>query len=200
MKSDVIKIDSGEASVQDALNQAEAVATYKRLPPKSALHMRLLTEELMGLMQSITGEKSGEFWIEDKDKVYELHLLVYTRMSLKKREQLLSASTSGKNAARRGIMGALRDMFDREGDSDVAPFTAPMLLNTGFDAPTSPALDYEWSLSRYREELQPLVGQHEQEAVEAWDELEKSVVTHVANEIKVFIRGDQVEMVLYKSF
>ena len=200
MKSDVIKIENGEASVQDALNQAEAVAVYKRLPPKSALHMRLLTEELMGLMQSITGEKSGEFWIEDQEKVYELHLLVYTRMSMKKREQLLSTSTSGKNAARRGIMGALRDMFDREGDSDVAPFTAPMLLNTGFDTPTSPALDYEWSLSRYRQELQPLVGQNEREAVEAWDELEKSVVTHVANEIKVFIRGDQVEMVLYKAF
>ena len=86
MKSDVIKLDGGEASVQTALNQAEAVAAYKRLSPKSALHMRLLTEELMGMMQSITGEKDGEFWIQDDSKTYELHLLVYTRMSLKKRE------------------------------------------------------------------------------------------------------------------
>jgi len=200
MKSDVIKLDGGEASVQTALNQAEAVAAYKRLSPKSALHMRLLTEELMGMMQSITGEKDGEFWIQDDSKTYELHLLVYTRMSLKKREQLLATSTSGKNAARRGIMGALRDMFDRDGDSDVAPYTAPLLLSSGFDVPTSPTLDYEWSLTRYREELEPMVGRQEQAAVEAWDELEKSVVTHVANEIKVFIRGDQVEMVLYKHF
>jgi len=200
MKSDVIKIENGEASIQAALDQSEAVAAYKHLPHRSALHMRLLTEELMGLMQSITGETTGEFWIEDQGEVYELHLLVYTRMSLKKREQLLSTSTSGKNAARRGIMGTLRDMFDRDGDSDVAPFTAPLLLSSGFDVPTSPTLDYEWSLSRYKEELEPMVGRKEQAAVEAWDELEKSVVTHVADEIKVFIRGDQVEMVLYKSF
>ena len=80
------------------------------------------------------------------------------------------------------------------------PFTAPLLLSSGFDVPTSPTLDYEWSLSRYKEELEPMVGRKEQAAVEAWDELEKSVVTHVADEIKVFIRGDQVEMVLYKSF
>ena len=32
-----------------------------------------------------------------------------------------------------------------------------------------------------------------------WDELEKSVVTHVADDIKVSIRGQQVEMTILKK-
>ena len=41
--------------------------------------------------------------------------------------------------------------------------------------------------------------EQDQRAREAWDELEKSVVTHVADEIKVFIRGGQTEMTIIKK-
>ena len=34
---------------------------------------------------------------------------------------------------------------------------------------------------------------------EAWDELEKSVVSHVADEVKVSIRSGTVEMIIYKK-
>jgi len=36
-------------------------------------------------------------------------------------------------------------------------------------------------------------------AKEAWDELEKSVVTHVADDIRVSIRNGNVEMVILKK-
>ena len=35
---------------------------------------------------------------------------------------------------------------------------------------------------------------------EAWDELEKSVLAKIADEIKVGVVGDKVEIVIYKSF
>ena len=49
--------------MEAALNQAEKVAAYKSLSPKNTLHLRLLTEEMMGMMRSITGETQGKFWI-----------------------------------------------------------------------------------------------------------------------------------------
>ena len=41
--------------------QAEKLAAYKELDGKPALHLRLLTEEMMGMMRSIAGEAEGEF-------------------------------------------------------------------------------------------------------------------------------------------
>ena len=120
MKTDIITVSSKGKQIEKALDQVEKVASYKGLSRKGALHLRLLTEEMMQMMRSITGEPEGEFWIEDKDGEYSLHLKVATRLSLEKREQLLEASTSGKNESARGIMGRLRAFFDWESDEDAA--------------------------------------------------------------------------------
>ena len=201
MKTDVIVVNSRGKAMGKALEQVDAVASYKRLSQKQALQLRLLAEEMLALMRSITGETDGNFWIEDEKGVYQLHLQVFTRMSSVKREQLLSTATSGKNAAARGLMGKLRDLFERDADSDVAPFTNPLMMDGLYDtgAAAVASADYEWSMSRYREELSEKQSQHISDVDEAWDELEKSVVANVADEIKVYIRGDQVEMVIFKT-
>ncbi len=198
MKTDVIVV-SGRNQAETALNQADKVAAFKGLTGKNALHLRLLTEEMMGLMRSITGEPDGCFWIEDENGVYELHLQVETRMTSAKREALLSTATSGKNESARGLMGRLRDIFDRGADEDIATFTSPLMLPGSFEQSTTPSLDWEWSMTRYEEELAPCVARQEAQALEAWDELEKSVVARVADDVKVAIRGRLVELTIIKK-
>ena len=73
MKTDIITVSSSGSQMEKALEQAEKVAAYKGLPAQSALRLRLLTEEMMGMMRSITGEQEGQFWIEDENGVYQLH-------------------------------------------------------------------------------------------------------------------------------
>lgn len=199
MKTDVIVVSSKGTEIETALKEAEKVAAYKGLPPRDALHLRLLTEEMMGMMRSLTGETKGEFWIEDQDKEYRLHLQVNTRMNSGKREQLLSAASSGKNESARGLMGRLRDFFDRGADDDILAFTSPLMLPGVYEMSSTPALDCEWSMTRYEKALSDQVSQDDSRAKEAWDELEKSVVAHVADEIKVSINGRQVEMVIIKK-
>ncbi|MBR6028447.1 MAG: hypothetical protein IKP40_05095 [Clostridia bacterium] len=199
MKTDVITVSSRGSRMETPLQQAEKVAAYKGLSPRSALHLRLLTEEMMGLMRSITGETEGRFWIEDEDGVYELHLSVQTGMNSSKRDQLLSVSSSGQNDSARGLMGRLRDFFDRGADEDVASFTSPLMLASVYDNTSSPTLDWEWTMSAYQRELGQLVSQRNPEAQEAWDEMEKSVVTHVADDVKVSIRGRTAELILVKK-
>ena len=182
-----------------ALAQAEKVAAYKGLSPRSEMHLRLLTEEMMGMMRSITGPSQGEFWMEDKDGKYELHLRVMTRMDSEKREKLLSASTTGKNEAARGLMGRLRDFFDRGADEDIAAFSSPLMLDSIYEQSSTPALDYEWTMQKYQDVLSDRVARREPEAMEAWDELEKSVVSHVADDIRISIKGQWTEMIILKQ-
>lgn len=198
MKTDIITVSSSGSQMEKALEQAEKVAAYKGLPAQRALRLRLLTEEMMGMMRSITGEKQGQFWIEDENGVYQLHLQVKTRMTNEKRESLLEVSSSGKNEAAKGLMGRLRDFFDRGSDEDIFQ-ASPMLMSGMYEHSSSPSLDWEWKMTQYQMALEEGVRHDDKKAQEAWDELEKSVVAHAADEIQVCIRGQTVEMTIVKS-
>lgn len=199
MKTDVITVSSKGSHMEAALSQVEKAAAYKGLQGKNALHLRLLAEEMMSMMRSITGETEGRFWIEDEDGVYQLHLQVTTRMDSGKRSQLLSASSTGKNESARGLMGRLRDFFDRSADEDIASFSTSLMLPGMYDHSSTPTLDWEWSMVQYEDALSDRVRQNDERAKEDWDELEKSVVARVADDVKVAIRGRTVEMTIVKK-
>ena len=190
MKTDVIVVSSKGTQTEEALNQAEKFAQFKGLDRKKALHLRLLTEEMMGMMRSITGETEGEFWIEDDTEYAELHLRVKTIIDLETRDQLIAASTSGKNEATRTLMGKLRAFFD------IGPvFSAPFMPGESaqvYGAATA------WSMQEYRNQLKKYRAENGDGAEEEWDELEKSVVSHVADEVKVRVENNVAEMVIYK--
>ena len=192
MKTDVIVISNDGNNMEAVLGQVDALAAYKALSPENAMHLRLLAEETMALMRAITGEVKGEFWIENLDNVYEIHLKVETLADAHKREQLLSASSTGKNEATRGFMGKIRAFFQPSAD-------APM-FTSGF-AGGAPQMygNYEWSMEDYREQLRQYRQQNAEGGQEAWDELEKSVVSRVADDVKVSILGRIVEMTIVKT-
>ena len=196
MKTDVISVSSRGSRMESALLQADKVAAYKGLSAKDALHLRLLAEEALGLMRSITGETDGLFWIEDRDDEYELHLQVQAALSEDRRARLLSVSSSGKNESAKGLMGRLRAFFDWDSDEDTAACSSlflPDMLES-----SSPMLDWEWSMKRYESILSSRIVQDAPGAQEAWDELEKSVVKNVADDVKVYIRSGTVELVILK--
>lgn len=190
MKTDVITISNDGYGMEEAFSQAEKVAEYKKLAPKAALHLRLLTEEMLGMMRSITGERTGRFWIEDRTGTYELHLQVETPMDYDKREKLLAASKSGKNEAAKGIMGKIRTFFDPMDWGN-----APVPVNVDGTNPVA-----TWSINSYRNMVKHNLDEDMAGAAEAWDELEKSVVSNLADDVKVSINGRNVEMVILKQF
>jgi len=192
MKTDVIAVSSKGSQIEQALSQVDKVAEYKGLVGKNALHLRLLAEELMGMLRSITGETEGKFWIEDEDGVYQLHLLAQTDLDPEKRRQLISAATSGKNEAHRGLMGRLRAFFEPTDDLPVFYESATSTLDE-FSG------DMAWSMQVYREQVMQYLEQKRQGAAEAWDELEKSVVAHVADDVKVSVHGRTVEITISKK-
>ena len=68
-----------------------------------------------------------------------------------------------------------------------------------FATPDSPTRRVGSDLETPEATLEEGVRRNDQAAREAWDELEKSVVAHAADEIKISIKGQTVEMTLIKK-
>lgn len=54
---------------------------------------------------------------------------------------------------------------------------------------------YMWSLCDYRNSLEDAVIDNEA-CKEAWDELEKSIVANIANDVLVGVKGNKVDMTI----
>ena len=56
-----------------------------------------------------------------------------------------------------------------------------------------------WSMQKYKATVEQEKSE-DAAAQEEWDELEKSIVANIADEITIAIRGSEVEMTVYKKF
>ena len=204
MKTDVIVISPTGEGMAEALKETERAAAYRGLTPKESLRLRLLGEEMMGMLRTIVGEGKSSFWVEAEGKTFSLHLRAGVRMNADLRDDLLKTATSGKNAAVKGFMGRIRDIFTQLSEPDGATmdpkeYGFSYVDVSSFDASmgvTTHGMLYGWSMKEYRS----AVEEHRAEEPEKWDELEKSITARLADEVKVFIRGNTVEMVVEKAF
>ena len=111
MKTDIITIDNKGNGMDAAQAQVTMAAQARGLNAKETLQLNILTEELMSLARSVTGELAALFWIESEAKCFSLHLRTKTKMDASKRYLLMYTATSGKNEAAKGFIGFLRDKF-----------------------------------------------------------------------------------------
>ena len=192
MKTEKIVVSSKGRGMDAALAQVDQTASQMGLSPREALHMRLLVEEMMNMVRSIIGDLEGKFWIEIEDKAYRLYLQMASVLGTEQRKQLISASTSGKNEAHRGIMGKIRAFFEPMPIEDTPAYLAGTIVRGDAND------DLSWSMEAYRERLLNRKDASD-EAQEEWDELEKSVVSHIADNVTVSIRNYDVELTIYKK-
>ena len=204
MKTDVIEISASREGIQAALAETEKAAQYRDLPFKASLRLRLLAEEMMGMLRTIVGEEPASYWVESEGCRFFLHLVMGVRVNADMRDELLRASTSGKNAAVKGFMGRIRDIFTQLNEPDansISPtdYGFSYVDVDSFDGSlgvTTHGMLYGWSMKEYKS----AVAEHKEEEADKWDELEKSITAKLADEIKIFIRGNTVEMVIEKAF
>ena len=211
MQTDKIRVASNGSGREQALQEAEKYAQYVGLDRKAGLQLRLLTEEALGMVAAITEDFDADFWIEKAETgVCRLHLVAKTDMDYAKKKELVSVSTSGKNEAAKGFMGRIRDLFENvlfyEND-EMDPLMARIgaeqayFASMGMCEPGMMEADsmlYLWSLERYREAVREN-QETSQEDQEAWDELEKSIVASIADDVRVSVSGSTVELIIEKN-
>ena len=195
MKSNLCALTGEADQLQAVFAEVEKCTSYNNLDRKSSLRARLLAEELVGMLPELLQHTSGCFWIENDGKKYELHVSVRaTETGFSTREKLIAVSTSGKNAAATGIMGKIRAaaemmLFPSDEDIIVSDF-----YDIGLESSSS--FGHMWSLRHYADQVQM---NHAEKAKE-WDELEKSIVAKLADDVVVGIKGRQVDIIVRKEF
>ena len=177
MKTDVITINNLGKGCDEAIAQVEKVAAYNNLSHKDQLQLQLLTEELMSLAMSITGEMTAKFWIENEKNHYELHMTTHTLMDAEKRSLLISSSSEKKNEAANSFLGKIKNMVEEFILSDAN-------------------YNHEYEFSNEMLSDLPANFMTNQE----WDGYERSVLLKTSDGVKVSISGGNVEIIVIKNY
>ena len=206
MTTEQVYVKNDGEGLDKALILAENFARTVELSTRNSIHLRLLTEEVLGMVRAIAGEFKAVFWLEGDAKECRILLKADTLMDSTKRKELISASSSGKNEAAKGIMGKIRELvevgmenFDELGQLQMQYGVNPMAYGSmGLDNDAMSQAMLTWSLKQYRESLSEESSEEYYE--EAWDELEKSVVANLADDVRVGIRNDKLNLTVIKKF
>ena len=150
------------------------------------------------MLPNIIDDFEGELWIDFEDGVCKVNLSVQIpELNSEKKEKLVAVAKSKTNSAAVGIVGKIRDAIENIflNESTVSAIGASagvFHLATGY----SEGVDYSylWTLEQYRKQLK------EQAQAEAWDELEKSVIASVADDVIVGIQGKRADIIIVKKF
>ena len=204
-RSRTLTVTSQEEDADEAMSMTEQFGEDRGLSKKHTLQLRLLAEELLGMMHNIAGDVKARYWLEIAGRKFELHMRSKVEMNEEMRQQLLSASTSGENAASKSLIGRIRVMIAEalmsvKASGEASGAFVPMDVDE--ISPLSAAAGMEeciWSMEGYKEEVKNRMDESE-DAKEVWDELEKSIVGKLADEVSVRIIGADVEMIVYKEF
>ena len=203
MQTEKISIYAAGDGRDKALELTEKAGAFCGLDNKSTLRLRLLSEEIIELIRPFSSELKGDFWLETNDENVEIHLKTNIPMDLQTRDELLSVATSGKNSAAKGLIGKIREMIARvtlPDDPETKAMTdqALGLMALGSQMGSSYGSTYSWSMTAYAESVNNSTV-FTDEAAEAMDALEKSIVANIADEVKVNIVDSNVEVVIYKA-
>ncbi|MBP3277398.1 MAG: hypothetical protein J6M44_00425 [Butyrivibrio sp.] len=196
MKSESIVISTNEGNIDKVLEVVEAFS--KDLDHKAGLRIRLLAEETMNLIRSITGEMDAEFFLERDDNQVRLHLNTNTIMFAAKRKELMEISTSKENAAAKGFMGKIREVFELAMlPKDERSARESRIGMMGLVDPTalSATSSETWKMSNYKDSVDKM-DQDTEFAQEARNELERSILGNIAKEVEISIIGDDVKMTI----
>ncbi len=178
-----------ESKMSEALAQIDRL---EDLTPKNRGCLRLLTEEMFSMCRELLGAEHLDFEVKYDKGRYTLRAVTKTRVREEAREQFLSLSSSGKNAANQGIkgmLGAVLEVLSFEGGSDLysPSWTYGMQTTTG-------GYSCMWTLSQYME-LAP-----KENVKSDWDGMEKSIIANFADDVTIGVRSGKLEMTVTKIF
>ena len=176
MKSNIIIIDSQSRSFGRALEETNKVAAYMGLSVQDAQSQMLMMEEVLSLARSVIGDTQARFWIETEDQRIDLRLATEAVLSKEMRYKLIHSSTSQKNEAAKSVFGKLRDSIEQSlagSETTYADEVIPQDLRN--DVPNYVVTDPEW------------------------DGLERKLLRNMADDIKIAIRGRQVDITVSKN-
>ncbi len=207
MISDKFMVNSDAGRMAAARYVAENFAWKLQLDRRNTLRLSLLVEETLGMVKAMVEDFYGQLWFEGEGSRCEIHLQATTDMNASRKQELLSVSSSGKNTSTKGFMAMLGEFIADavHGVGRTMDAYGQETLRYGIVHMDGMGMTYPdgmmplWTLQTYRCCLEEQRGE-DSEAEQAWDELEKSIVARLADDILVGVKGDRIELVIVKDF
>ena len=202
MKTRVIKVNSNGYGMEAALDEVEVFSRQMGFDERSARRARLLAEETMSMVRAIVQDFTADFWMESVPECNcELHLQAEAPMNYDKKQELISTSSQQRNEASVGIMGKIRDfiedsLYNMQDGAAMSVADSHYMSMGGIGMASE---DYIWSLEKYRADVEKNVDEDD-DMDAALDELEKSIVANIADDVRVSIEGTHIEMIITKNF
>ncbi len=208
MVTDKVKVDGWGIGRDEALALAERFTEFEQLDPKASMRIRLLAEETLGLVTAIAEDFDALFWLESTDNgKVRIHLLAETDMDFRKKRAIIDASKRKQNDAAVGVMGKIREIVENsmytmdEIGSLQSEYGGDTLMYSSMgmvDVSSAQAADYQWSLAAYKDSVEEAKGDSVA-AGAAWDELEKSIIANIADDVRVSVKGSSMELTVEKK-
>lgn len=206
IKTDIVHINSDLNGREEAVMTADQFNKWNKFTGKNAMHIRLLTEELICMVHDIMEGFIGNLWLESEyteDGVRcKLCLSAQCAASLEQEKRLLAASSSGQNENARGILGKIREAMrlSMQYHNDVPnEYGSPDSwygkgLVTKAVSSEKEVNQNLWSLGTYRSSLEESRNTPSEEL----DELKRSIIGKLADDVKVWITNDTTEVIIEK--
>lgn len=193
MQTEKLWISSMVRRISDVNEILQEFADRTGISGRDFQHLCLLAEETLGMAGQMLEDFDGEIWLEKTAPGYEIILEADVR------ENGSEKFSSGN--APKGFMGKIAEMLNCsyafESISEMPENLAaalPDYLSYGLREEGAPAWAGKWSLSAYRRNLQD----HPDSGIDP-DELEKSIVASLADEVTVGIHGHRIRLAITKK-
>ena len=198
MRSNICKIERDTKDLDAILRESEKVAVYNELTHKQSLQLRLLCEEIDGMLPNLIEDFDGYLWIEYENGICKVNVsITIPDLNTEKKSELIGIAKNKKNSAAVGLVGKIRNAIEnfflngevlRAFDTSAGGVEVSSGYSDGID------YSYHWTLEQYRSTVK------NEARTEDWDELEKSVIASAADDIIVGIKGKQADIVIVKKF
>lgn len=168
-RSDTIVIKPDGGNYDNVMSTVRSFAQRQNFSEQEEKKLELMSEELVLIARSIVDDVKGRFWVEGSGLKYRLHLRFNATVGSNEYRKLVALSSSGRNEAAKTIAEKIWDK-----------------MVTGIktaDSQGEAGDGYEWSLSES--------GQS--------DDYGESILTAVADDIKVSVTKEQVELVIIRT-
>lgn len=190
IKSLICPIEN-KRDVERALTEIDNFSAFYEMDSEQAKTLRLIGEELLGMVDGVLDITNGRFWIEGGDDEVLVRLAAEAILGTVAKDELDQVS---KNAEYKGFGGFIKKTIDNIGelfrDSGASMGT---ISESEFGVTGSIITQNEvnWSLSKYQDSLDRDMK------AGSWDELEMSVLKKFSKDIKISYRNDRVDIIVY---
>jgi hypothetical protein len=194
MDSDVWEFNESEPASGVLTGRVERTGLFFQLSDKNARLLRLLSEETISLIRGVLPRFDGEMKVENEGKLYNIKFSIKAMMKSDQRDVLLDVVGGTNSAFGKGIFGKLASVLAERAilandNANTPGFSTGVILASQGIIPT----DYSWAMSSY-------IPDYEEKHSIQDDGLEKSIIVNLADDCRIGVKSDFVEIVVTKNF